>query len=157
MKNLKILAFGAALMIGFTGMAQQQNAKAKKEMHDHRHEKMTPEQRAEKRTQHMTEKLELNADQQAKVKDLHLRMAKQREELRSNETMTREEKKAAMIASHDAYKVELRQILTPEQYEKYQEWEAQKKERMEKRREMHKDQKGKKSSEMEEELEDDDL
>ena len=96
--------------------------------------KMNREEAASKHVEMMTKLLDLSAEQQLKIKEINLkhfqqmadREKKNREEMRQN----REDMKTQM----EARDAELKQVLTPEQYEKWQE----------KRKEMRRDREGNK-------------
>ena len=86
-----------------------------------RKSRMTEEDRAAKRTEMMTKQLDLTADQQAKIKEINLRHSQQttnqQRQVREERRQNRENMKSKM-AARDA---EIKQVLTPEQYEKWQE------------------------------------
>ncbi len=71
--------------------------------------KRSPEERAAKMTERMTKELVLTADQQTKLKALILKREKEREE-------RMKEEKARM----DKMDAEIKTILTPEQYQKFE-------------------------------------
>jgi len=83
--------------------------------------RMTAEERASKQTEMMTKHLDLTVEQQAKVKEINLQhsqqMANQQEQARENRRQGSEKMKSQM-ETRDA---ELKQVLTPEQHQKWQE------------------------------------
>lgn len=84
------------------------------------------QKRAEKMKMMQTE-LNLNADQVAKIEALH---SKKMAERKANEPQIKAERQAkmeVMKAKKEQYNAEMRQILTPAQYTK---WEASKKDKM---------------------------
>ena len=105
-------------------------------------EKRTPEERAKAQTERMTKELGLSADQAAKLEPINLKYAQEGAALRAEyeaqrEAMRKEGKGRKLVEAHDA---EVKPILTPEQYEKWQALKAEKKEKMkEKRKEKHGD------------------
>lgn len=86
----------------------------------------TPEQRAERRTALLKDKLLLSEDQKTKVYDAVLKLEKQR--------ATDQQQ---IKANRETYETELRTILTPEQAEKYEAMKEQRKEDIKKRAEEH--------------------
>lgn len=76
----------------------------------------TPQQMAEHRSKQMVEELDLDAEQQAAVEALNLQQAEQMAAHKPGERPDRE----AMKAQHENYASSLKQILTPEQYEKWE-------------------------------------
>ncbi len=74
MKKLTLLML---MLVGITGFAQDSQSKDHK-MYTERQAKMTAEQRADRMTQRLTEKLDLNTAQQVKVRALYLKEAKER-------------------------------------------------------------------------------
>jgi len=96
----------------------------------------TPEERAEKHSQHFAKSLGLTADQTAKIKAIDLEHIKKIDELRTkykNQTDKQAKGKEFKILDENT-DAKYKAVLTPAQYEKY--WQA-KKERMEKKKEKH--------------------
>lgn len=127
MKELMLMLAMAALTLGA-------KAQEKKER--------TPDERAKAQTERMTRELGLSADQAAKLEPINLKYAREGAALRAEyqtrrEAMRKEGKGKALIDAHDA---EVKPILTPEQYTKWQVLKAEKQERMmEKRKDMRGD------------------
>lgn len=107
-------------------------------------EKLTPEQQTELQVKRMTLDLDLDAKQQKDVKALLLEQAKKRttkvEEMKSKrengEKPTADEKysiKNEMLNNQIEMKAKMEKILTPEQYKKWEEKRAAKKEKVEER------------------------
>jgi hypothetical protein len=88
--------------------------------------KMTPEQRADKKTEHMAKQLSLTPEQTNKVSVLNRGIAQKNESIRSNPKMTAEQKQAALKANKQHHEASLKSILTAEQFEKYQQNQAAK-------------------------------
>jgi periplasmic protein CpxP/Spy len=87
----------------------------------------TPEERAEAISNRMTKALELNADQQQKVKELILKKEKERKELQDKAKGTREKMEAEM-------ETDLQKILTPAQFEKFKKRKEENKKRQSEKR-----------------------
>ncbi|MCL2650385.1 MAG: DUF4890 domain-containing protein [Candidatus Azobacteroides sp.] len=83
--------------------------------------KMTPEERASKQTEMMTKQLNLTTDQQAKIQEINLKysqqMADQMQQAQDENTKSRDGMKAQMEAKN----AEIKQVLTPEQIQLWQE------------------------------------
>lgn len=94
--------------------------------------KLSPEQRAEKLTQKMTKNLQLNQQQTAKVAEINLNNAKQIAEIR-NSTLSRYEKFNKIQSIEQHVSGEFRQILTPEQYKKFELGKEKRKDKVEDR------------------------
>jgi Spy/CpxP family protein refolding chaperone len=105
--NMKQLMMGLALAVFTMGAAQAQDA-PKKTMAD----------RVDARTERMVKELGLNADQAAKVKEINAKYADQGKELHQQRKEGAEREKGEMAKIRDARWAELKQVLTPEQYEK---------------------------------------
>lgn len=106
----------------------------------------SPEEMAQKRTDKLAQKLELNASQTNQLQALNQRHAQEMKAMRESHRATGEktaEEKAKMQearkASHDKWQTELKGILTPQQFAKY---EADKAEMKQKRGEGKKGRKG---------------
>jgi periplasmic protein CpxP/Spy len=82
--------------------------------------KLTPEQRADRKTEHMAKQLSLTPEQTNKVSVLNRGIAQKNESIRSNPRMTAEQKQAALKANKEHHETSLKSILTAEQFEKYQ-------------------------------------
>jgi hypothetical protein len=125
MKNLKSLAI-VALFAGSSLISFGQEKEVK-----------TPEQRAEKKTEILTKKLDLNADQQTKVAEMNLKTAKEVDAIKNNQNLSKEEKKSAVKQLRETKQTELRGVLSSDQQQKFdkmKEKREQKREKIEKRR-----------------------
>ncbi|RYY13192.1 MAG: hypothetical protein EOO36_16245 [Cytophagaceae bacterium] len=94
----------------------------------------SPEQQAQNQAQRLAKELNLTADQQAKVQQL---MITQRQESQAAIQSANGDRRAmgqAMRAGRDKFNGQLQQILTPEQYTKYQQTMTQRREQMRERR-----------------------
>lgn len=81
--------------------------------------KLTPEQKSERITSHLKERLSLTDDQAEKVKSIYLARAQQMGE-----------GKGSKKASRDDLEKSLAQVLTPEQLEKLKSFKAERKDKM---------------------------
>ena len=108
MKTIKILSLTLIMSIFYTGMsfAHQQDQRGQRG-------KTTSEERASKRIERMKESLNLTPDQVTKLQAIQTQSAKDREQARKD---NRQDMKSKM----EAYDVQVKSILTPEQYQKYQ-------------------------------------
>ena len=109
-------------------------------------EKKTPQERATMLTERMDKALVLTADQKAKISELNLGVALKNERIRKDATLTKDKKKEALEANKTSRDMNLKMILTPEQYSKLQKMQA----KMQERREAYKE--DKKENEHPEEL-----
>lgn len=104
-----------ALAVGMSLMAQDVNAGK---------DKKTPEERAAKRTEQMTKDLGLSSEQVAKVNTINLNFARYSSDVEAaGKGADVEGRTKALKAKRDA---ELKAVLTPEQYTKYEEIRAKK-------------------------------
>lgn len=117
---MKAGILAVALIIGGAVFGQ---APAKKE-------RKTAEERATAMTEKMTTKLELTEDQKAQIQDINLGIAQKNDAIRSNTSLSREEKMKQMQENHQARDTMYQKVLTDEQYAKYQAWEKEKMEKM---------------------------
>lgn len=110
---------------------------------------LTPEQIAELKTKKLTLALDLSDDQQQRVLALNTEMAKAKKEkiaahkvkMEKKEKPTSDEKYAMMndhLNAMIAYKKSMKQILSQEQYERWEKMQARKGKKKHKRREEHK-------------------
>lgn len=115
--RLGVLSLLMVLLVNATSYAQR----------GRRGSNLTAEQRAEKATKKLTKKLGLNADQIAQVQVANLKMQTAKDAARTNRD------RAAMKSASEAYRAELKTILTSEQYAKFE--QMKKKRRRKGRRE----------------------
>lgn len=130
---MKTLILALAVLVGGTAAAQQQRQEQKRE---HK----TAEERATALTEKMTTKLTLDAGQKTKIQSVNLGIAQKNEAIRGNTTLSREQKMAQLKENQNARNTQYKEILTSDQYAKYEAWEKEKQEKMEARRAERKDQ-----------------
>ena len=82
--------------------------------------KTTPEDRATRQTEMMTKQLNLTADQQAKIKEINLKYSQQQVGQRSQAKEQMKQNRENMKTQMNARDAEIKQVLTPEQLEKWQ-------------------------------------
>jgi len=142
---MKKLFIAAMLFVGIASFAQDMDQKPAREQR----ERMTPEQRNEKQLQKLTTELNLDASQQAQVKQLLADRSEKAEKFRearkekkdSNTKPTAEEKAAFKkqledeIAANDA---KMKSILKPDQYTKWKALQEEKKDKMKEKMKEHK-------------------
>lgn len=132
MKKVFLLAF---LVVGMTTFAQGKLGKSGDG------EKLTPEQRAEKQVEKMTKELSLNEAQAKQINALIVKGVSERDAKReefkekraSGIKPTPEERdamKAEMIKKQEEMKSEMKKILTADQYAKWEEKKAERKEKV---------------------------
>ena len=114
MKKIILILFTVA--IASVNSLAQEPAKPKQP-------KKTPEERAENMTKRLTKELNLNEDQQVKTKAIILKRELSREKISKE-----------MKESPAKVKEEFKQVLTPEQFQKFEMKEAEMKKKREERR-----------------------
>jgi len=131
---MKKLILALALVVGLTTLAQEKRGPIGAG------DKLTPEQRTEKHLEKMTKDLSLNETQKNQIKELLVKGAderkahqEERKERKANGVKPtveeREAFKAKMEEKRDFMNAEMKKILTPEQFVK---WEEKKEDRKEK-------------------------
>lgn len=115
MKGRTLILIGL-FTIGLTGFAQGHPGHGE-------HKKLSPEERAEKKTAKMTETLNLSPDQAAKIKTINLAHFEEMDRL-----------KAEMKANRENLKTETDAVLTDEQKKILEEKKAEKKAEMKERK-----------------------
>ena len=97
-------------------------------------EKISLEDRVAKQTEIIAKQLELTADQQAKIQEINLKYAQQmeadRKAVQEKEAKKRQDMRAKMESQIAAKDADFKQILTPEQYKKWQDKQAEMKDKM---------------------------
>lgn len=94
----------------------------------------TAQERAQKQTESMTTNLELTEDQIPKVYEINLGVNLKNEAIRNNAEMSEELKKEAIKGNNDGRKAMLKNVLTEEQFAKYEQKEQMQKKRQEMKR-----------------------
>ena len=126
---MKKLILGAAfLTLGTFAMAQQ----------NQKMQKMDPAQMEQKRADHMKQmqtELNLSEAQVAKIKTLQDQRMAERKQNAPQLQAQRKAKMEMMQAKRDQHQAEMKQILTPEQYQK---WEGMRKDKMQQKGKMMK-------------------
>ncbi|MCG8577318.1 MAG: YidC/Oxa1 family membrane protein insertase [Flavobacteriales bacterium] len=117
MNTARVFMMAMFVFLGGTISFGQGGEKEKREMSREEFEKMTPEQKATKKTKHMTEELSLTPEQSEKMQALNLEHAKKMEVLRAEKKALREK----MKAEKERMEKEMDAVLTPEQKELHEE------------------------------------
>lgn len=109
---MRTIALAMTLLAGSVAFGQQQKPKA------------TPEDKATRLTERMKKELLLTEDQATKVADINLGIARKNEGVRNNSSYTPEQKKQIHESNEAARKAMLKEVLTPEQFKRYEEKET---------------------------------
>jgi hypothetical protein len=125
---MKKLIIAALLVVGMTSFAQERN-KMERRRHGMEMEKFTPEQRNELMLKKMTLGLDLSAKQQNQMKSVIAEKSTKHDAMMGNrkektDRPTRDERfamKSKMLDEQIIMKGKMKNILSPEQYEK---WDA---------------------------------
>ena len=95
----------------------------------------TPEERAKRQTEQLTEKLKLTDDQKAKVSAIYTEQAASMTKLREEAKGDREVMMAAMTKANEATDVKITALLNDDQKKAFATWKEERKELMKKRME----------------------
>lgn len=101
-------------------------------------QKLTPEEHAARRTEHMSQKLALDEAQKAKLAAIFQQSAKNIEEIKANQNLKGEDKKASIQQEQLNCSNQIKAILSAEQLKKFEEMEAKRMQHREERKEQHK-------------------
>ena len=123
----KIVLSAAFAIIGTFAMAQQAPQMHKKDP-------AQMEQKRAEKLQEMKAELNLSDAQVAKIKSLQDQKMAERKQNTTKIEAARKARMEQMKAKKEQYNAEMKQILTPEQYQK---WQTKQKERMEKMHDKH--------------------
>lgn len=128
---MKKLFVAALLVVGITASAQE------KELKRNGRERLTTEQKVDLQVKKMSSDLDLNDKQKEQVKSLVGKQVEKREqkrkELQDSKKQDRAEMKAQMEANQAAMSAEMKKILTPEQFTKWEKIREEKKDKMKER------------------------
>lgn len=131
---MKTLILALAMVVSATAMAQQQPHPKK--------ERKPAEERATNSAQKMKTKLGLDDAQTAKIHDINLGIAQKNDAIRDNTSLTREQKMTQLKENQNARNAQYKEVLTADQYAKYEVWEKEKREKMQAKRAEKQDAKG---------------
>jgi Spy/CpxP family protein refolding chaperone len=120
MKRISIFLFLMMISLGYS-FAQSGTAQA-------RGERKTMEERTEMRTSRMVEELSLNTDQASKIRQINLNQANKMKAMREKQAAENQDFRQEARSIADETEKQYQIILTPEQFEKYKQNKAQKKE-----------------------------
>jgi hypothetical protein len=120
---MKIVMFAMAFLVGGVAFGQEKERKDAQEHHGEKKEKSTPAERATRLTNRMVKELALTAEQTQKISEINLGIASKNEDVRNNTTYTQEQKKEIVASNHVARKAMYKDVLTAEQFAKYEELE----------------------------------
>ena len=98
------------------------------------HQQLTPEQKASKMTEKLTEELGLNEEQVSAIYEINLSQIQRMDELRTQNIEDRKEKMEARKAIMEETKLQNNEQLTDEQAAKLAEWESKRQEARQSRR-----------------------
>ena len=110
----KMIMALAAMTIGLNAVAQDKQARKVDRP------RMSTEERVKARTERMTKDLGLSAEQAGRVEALDHKQAMEAEGARAANEKERNERRAEMKDRQAAYEKELKTVLTPEQFTKWQ-------------------------------------
>lgn len=79
---------------------------------------LTPEQKAQHKTERMSANLNLTDEQKTRLTEVHVKEAKQRDEIK-NKALTEEQRQQEMQTLREASDAKYKEILTAEQYQQY--------------------------------------
>jgi protein CpxP len=120
MKTL-IKTITLVLFLAFTTMAFAQEHKKKD------HPKRTPQEKAEQLTRKMDESLNLSDEQTAKVMKVNMQLMEEVAKYKTEDGKKSPEAKARIKDAKSVAQQQLQSVLSPEQFKKFQQMEAEKK------------------------------
>jgi len=100
-----------------SGTSEQQSGPAMQAQHGYGHNHFDPE----KRTAMLTKQLKLNSDQQSRVQDILKSEQSQMEGLRSDSSLSQEDRRSKMMEIHKSSNEQIRALLDPDQQKKWEE------------------------------------
>ena len=106
--------------------------KKREGMKEERMEKM--EDKRDEKHEKMTKELNLSNDQGQKIKELHERYRNQMKAIKDNSSISQEERMAQVKSLKEKERIELKSILSAEQFEKYSEMRKDNRKDMQKKR-----------------------
>jgi len=118
MKQIRLLAFLATCLFALAALAQQ-NPPAQGSG-EHKHGQMGHEMgNVDEHVKELSTKLDLTADQQAKVKAILQENHEQMQAMMKDQSMSKEDKHAKMQSMHDSVHAKVREVLNDDQKKKF--------------------------------------
>ncbi len=130
-KGMILIGLFAMIFAGSNVIAQEENDRKDHQERKAEWENLSPEEKAAKKTEHMTKDLDLTAEQSVKIEAINLAHILEMDKIKAERKALKEKAKA----QKEKTKGEIDEVLTPEQREKL---EAKKEERQKKREEKKK-------------------
>jgi len=130
-KQFCIIALSGLLAVGLTAAAsaqdamQQQGGEMQQQGGGHHGGWGNPDEQLA----HMTKHYKLSADQQAQIKPILAAQQQQMEQLRSDSSISRDDKRAKMQSMHEDTKAKIEAVLNPDQKAKFDADQAKMQER----------------------------
>ncbi len=115
------------LVVGITAFAQE---KENKRQNGERYASLTPEQKVEMHVKRISKDLNLNENQTNEVRELATKEVEKREKSKSEMKERKNIKRKEMQTEQAAIKVEMKKILNPEQFAKWEKMNAERKEKV---------------------------
>lgn len=115
MKMLNAVLVGVGLIVGLSTASAQDQTKTKK----------TPFERAQIHTTKMGNELSLSEEQKAKVLEINIGIAQKNDAIRNDPNMSQIDKKESLKSTQDSRDLQMKSILTEEQYKTYLERKAE--------------------------------
>ncbi|UOQ96283.1 DUF4890 domain-containing protein [Hymenobacter sp. 5317J-9] len=124
-KTLMLLAALAFTTAGTSFAQTAPAATAPAKMHHGKGGHKDPAKKADQHAAKMAKELGLTADQETKVEQLMLARQQETQALKTKYAANKTAGRAEMKASHEKYEAQLKSILTPEQYAKFDQMKAE--------------------------------
>ncbi|MBD2767583.1 hypothetical protein IC235_06725 [Hymenobacter sp. BT664] len=119
MKNTLLLLASLVLTTAGAALAQAPATTTSPQANEKARSHPSPTQKADRKASKMAKALGLNADQEARVEQLLLARQQEVAALKTKYGTDKKAGRADLKAAHDRYQAQLKTILTPEQYTKF--------------------------------------
>jgi len=129
MRQIKTIIFTALCVLGLAAFAQQQNPSAQvPSSGDRAARHMVPS--VDDQLKNLTSKLNLTADQQAKIKPILEDQHQQAQSLMSDTSLSQDDRRSKMRTVHESSSAKIRDVLNDDQKKKFDAWQQEMHDRM---------------------------
>jgi periplasmic protein CpxP/Spy len=128
MRQIKTIIFTALCVLGLAAFAQQQNPSAQAPSSGDQAKHMAPS--VDDQMKNLTSKLNLTADQQAKIKPILEDQHQQAQTTMNDTSLSADDRRSKMRSLHESSNAKIRDVLNDDQKKKYDAWQQEMHDRM---------------------------
>lgn len=125
MKQVTTAIFAALLLLGLAAFAQQKNPSAKAPPSGNQGQARHAMPSVDDQLKNLTDKLNLTADQQAKIKPILQDTQTQAQTVMNDSSLSQDDRRAKMRSLHESSSAKIRDVLNDDQKKKFDDWQQE--------------------------------